>query len=335
MRAVQIRQYGSIQDTVRLAEIAIPTPGANEVLVEVHAAGLNPIDYKRITGEVKLLFPLALPATVGHELSGVVVECGKNVKRFSVGDEVYCAVDLRKNPGAFADFCVVKEEQLAWKPRNLSHAEAVAIPLAGLTALQVLRDIFKIQAGNTVLIQAGAGGVGTLAIQLAKYAQAVVATTASAPKHELVKSLGADVIVDYTKDNFRSIIKDYDFVFDTLGGSSMLDSFYCLRRGGTLATVSGTPDKFFGREYGVNPLVRAALWALNRSVYTVARETETTYRFWLKKSRGEDLHFLAGLVENNHLRPVLDRSYSLEESRDALEYLQTGRATGKIALKLK
>jgi NADPH:quinone reductase-like Zn-dependent oxidoreductase len=335
MKAIYIKQYGAVKDVVRFGEMPKPKPHPDEVLIEVHAASVNPVDFKRVSGATKLVMPYTFPAVIGYDVSGVVVEVGKNVRHFSVGDEVYTAFTHQIGSGAFAEYATAPESALAFKPRNLSHAEAASIPVVGLTSWQAFTDVFKLRAGHKVLIHAGAGGVGTFAIQLAKYLGAMVATTASASKHELVKSLGADVIVDYRTDNFRRLLKDCDLVLDTLGGQGLMDSFYCLRRGGMVISISGAPDKYFGKAMRLNPFVRVALWAMNRSVYRVARETETEYRFLLKSSRGEDLAAITDLVERRIIHPVIDRSYPLAQAADALEYLQTGHATGKVVLTIR
>jgi alcohol dehydrogenase len=318
---------------MRLVQTHLPKP--HEVLIEVHAASVNPVDLKRVTGVTKLVLPYKFPATLGYDVSGVVVEVGKNVRHFGIGDEVYTAFTHDIGSGAFAEYATVAASALAFKPRNLTHLEAASVPVAGLTVWQAFTELFKLHIGHKVLVHAGAGGVGTFAIQLAKALGAMVATTASAPKHELVKALGADVIVDYRTDNFRRLLKDYDLVLDTLGGQSLIDSFYCLRRGGMVISVSGAPDNQFGKEMKVNPLVRMAIWAMNRSVYRAARENKAEYRFLLKKSRGEDLAALADLIERGFIKPVIDRIYPLAQALDALEYLQTGHATGKVVLQVR
>ncbi len=339
MKAFQIERYGAVADVLRLKNIDVPRFGANDVVVEVHAASINPVDLKYISGEMKMAFPLKFPHTLGYDISGVVSAIGNNVTMFKVGDEVYTGLEYGLGSGAFAEFAVIPQTHLAYKPRNCNHAKAASLPVAGLTALQAFTHIYKLQKGQKVLIHAGAGGVGTLAIQLAKHLGAIVATTASEAKKPLVSRLGADVIIDYTKENFRQIIKDYDLVLDTLGGQVLLDSLYCLKKGGTLISISGTPDNQFGKEIQISlpakVAVRTALWFMNRSIYRLCNQLDVEYHYLFKKTEAEDLRTLAELVEQNVLEPVIDRVVPFAQVVEALEYLQTGRATGKVVLAMK
>lgn len=247
MRAMVIDRYGKVP--MHLAEMPTPEIGEYEVLAEIHAASINPIDFKIRDGKVKLLVKYKMPLILGNDFSGVVAKVGAKVTRFKAGDEIY-ARPRKSKIGTFAEYIAIHEDDIALKPKNLNFEEAASIPLVGLTSYQALTDILQLKKGQRILIQAGAGGVGTFAIQLAKLMGATVATTASEAGANLVKSLGADEIINYKTEKFEEILKNYDAVFDTLGGEILEKSFGIIKDGGKLVSVSGLPNARFGKEYG-------------------------------------------------------------------------------------
>lgn len=266
MKAMQITRYGAVEDVLKMAEIPVPAVGRDEVLVEVHATSMNPFDYKTINGaiEIKTLVNHRFPLTIGIDLSGVVSKVGSDVRRFRPGDEVFAK--MPETGGAFSEFVVTKESWLALKPKTISHEQAASLPLVALTTWQSLVDVARLTKGQKVFIQAGAGGIGTFAIQLAKAMGATVATTTSSANVELVTGLGADVVIDYKSENFRDVLKQYDVVFDTLGSKALEDSMHILKRGGIVVTIVGIPDGEFAREWGVKWYFRPILHLLGTKV---------------------------------------------------------------------
>ena len=247
MKAMIIDKYGKVP--MRMAEVPTPEINEYEVLAEIHAASINPIDFKIRDGKVKMLLKYEMPLILGNDFSGVITKVGSKVTRFKVGDEIYARP--RKNKiGTFAEYIAIHEDDIALKPKDLSFEEAASIPLIGLTSYQALHDIMQLQKGQKILIHAGSGGVGTFAIQLAKIMGATVTTTASEAGANLVKSLGADEIINYKTEKFEDILKDYDAVFDTIGGTTLEKSFNIIKSGGNIVSVSGMPNARFGKEFG-------------------------------------------------------------------------------------
>lgn len=247
MKAMIIDRYGKVP--MRMAEVPTPEINEYEVLAEIHAASINPIDFKIRDGKVKMLLKYEMPLILGNDFSGVITKVGSKVTRFKVGDEIYARP--RKNKiGTFAEYIAIHEDDIALKPKNLSFEEAASIPLVGLTSYQALHDIMQLQKGQKILIHAGSGGVGTFAIQLAKIMGATVTTTASEAGANLVTSLGADEIINYKTEKFEDILKNYDAVFDTIGGATLEKSFNIIKSGGNIVSVSGMPNARFGKEFG-------------------------------------------------------------------------------------
>lgn len=247
MKAMIIDRYGKVP--MRMAEVPTPEINEYEVLAEIHAASINPIDFKIRDGKVKMLLKYEMPLILGNDFAGVITKVGSKVTRFKVGDEIYARP--RKNKiGTFAEYIAIHEDDIALKPKNLSFEEAASIPLVGLTSYQALHDIMQLQKGQKILIHAGSGGVGTFAIQLAKIMGAIVTTTASEAGANLVTSLGADEIINYKTEKFEDILKNYDAVFDTIGGATLEKSFNIIKRGGNIVSVSGMPNARFGKEFG-------------------------------------------------------------------------------------
>ncbi|MEN8905183.1 MAG: NADP-dependent oxidoreductase [Clostridiales bacterium] len=307
MKAAIIKEYGA---QVKIEEISSPKLLEDSVLIEVHGASINPIDNIVRAGYLKDMLPISFPFIMGYDVSGIVVETGKNVTNFKKGDEVYSRPDSTQ-AGTIAEYTVIKENNLALKPKNISHEEAATIPLVGLTAWQALTSKGNLQKSQKVLIHAGSGGVGTLAIQLAKQLGAYVATTTSSSNVEMVKNLGADEVIDYKTQKFDEVLSDYDLVIDMMGDEIMNKSFKVLKKGGTLVSIKGQDTKGLAKQYGIR------------------------FEWFFMWPSGEMLTQLANFIEKGSLKPIIDRSYSLEQIQEAYDYLQTGRAKGKISIKIK
>jgi NADPH:quinone reductase-like Zn-dependent oxidoreductase len=319
---------------MELREVTTPTPGTTDVLIRVRAAGLNPTDYKIRDGVTRLFYRYDLPVVAGNELSGVVEAVGVGVTRFAVGDWVFARVDHLKM-AAFAEYAAVEESLVGRMPKSLDFAEAATLPLAGLTALQALRDQLKVKAGDRVLITGGAGGVGTLAIQLAVWMGATVATTASPRGEELVRSLGAEMVIDYHKQKFKDVLHDYDGAFDLVGGEDLRDCFDVLKPGAKTVSVAGVPTPAMAREdAGLGPLLTAGAWAISAKVRRLARRKNVTYRPMLMHPSSDGLDLLARLVDEGRLKPVIDRVLPFQQIADALAYLEQGRAKGKVIVQM-
>jgi NADPH:quinone reductase-like Zn-dependent oxidoreductase len=330
MRAAVIHRYGK-NDQIQIEEIAKPQPLQNDLLVSVRAASVNPVDFKIRAGALKQIVPYRLPLVLGNDLSGVVVSVGASVSRFKVGDEVFARLD-KDRIGAYAEFALIRETAAAHKPANLSHVEAASIPLVGLTAWQALIDIAKLSAGQSVLIHAGSGGVGTFAIQLAKHLGATVATTVGARNSDLVKALGADQIIDYKSQRFDELVKDVDVVFDTQGGETLERSFRVVKRGGIVVTVGGVPDAKFAKAWGLNPFLVLALGFLTRRITRAAARRGAKFEYLFMHADGAELGEIAKLLDAGVIGPVIDRTFPLASIRDALAYAEAGRTVGKVVV---
>lgn len=333
MKAFILDRYGK-KETLRLADMPEPVPGPGDVLVEVEAAGLNLLDAKIRNGEFKLILPYKPPLVLGHDLAGTVVKAGAGVKGFKPGDAVY-ARPRDGQIGAFAERIVVKEGDLALKPANLSMVEASSIPLVGLTVWQALIDRARIKPGQKVLIHAGSGGVGTLAIQLAKHLGATVATTASAANTEMLRELGADIVIDYRSQKFEQELSGYDVVLASLDAATLEKSLKVLKPGGKLISLSGPPDPAFARAQGLNMVLRLVVRLLSAGIRRKAKRAGVDYSFLFMRAEGEQLGRIAKLIEDGTIRPVLDRVFPFEQLNDALAYIETGRAKGKVVVTLK
>ena len=319
---------------MELREVPEPAAGDGEVLIRVRAAGLNPVDYKTRDGALRLVWRYHLPVVMGNELAGVVEGVGTGVTRFAVGDRVFARVDHQKM-GAFAPYAAVSESMVGKMPESLDFAEAAGLPLAGLTALQGLRDELAVTSGDRVFISGGAGGVGTLAIQLAVWMGAAVATTASPRGETLVRSLGAETVIDYQKQKFKDVLRDYDGAFDLVGGQDLADSFDILKREAKVVTIAGVPEPTTARvDLGLGPLLTAGVWAMSAKIRHRARRRGVGYRYLLMHPSGDDLDLLAGLVDGGQLKPVTDQVFPFQQIADAFTYLEKGRAKGKVIVRL-
>jgi alcohol dehydrogenase len=333
MRAFVLDGYGAIADHVRLAEIADPVPGPDDVLIEIHAASLNPIDFKLVRGDLKRVSKYQLPRPFGFDAAGFVLSAGALAIRFKPGDAVYARAS-RETIGTFAEKIALPHEFVALKPAAISHAEAAALPLVGLTTLQGFARV-KAQAGQRILIHAGAGGIGTFAIQYARHLGLDVTTTTSSKNVDFVKSLGADRVIAYDRGNYLEQGGDYDIVYDTLGGAFTVDAFKVVKRGGVVISLSGPPDRDFARREGAGWLVRVAVWLMSRKVYAASAEAGATYCWFFTEPNGDQLREIAGLVDGGAIKPVIDREFAFDQLPAALSYLEAGRARGKVVLRVK
>ena len=330
MKALAIHRYKA---PMEMMDLPRPEPGPGDLLVRVRAASVNPVDYKIRDGAVKVLIPYSFPLILGNDLAGDVEAIGPGVTKFRVGDAIYSRLD-KERIGAIAEYALVRESAAAKKPERLDYVQAAALPLVGLTAWQALVDLAELQAGQKVLIHAGSGGVGTFAIQLAKHLGAHVATTASAENHALVKSLGADVAIDYKTTRFEEVAKDQDVVFDTQAGDTLLRSFDVVKRGGVVVTIGGRPDGKFARAWGLSLPLVWILGFLNRKVDRLAREKNVRFEYLFMHASGEQLERIGALVDQGVIKPILDRTFPLEAATDAISYVESGRAVGKVVIRL-
>ena len=333
MKAFVLERYGK-KSALQSTELPVPALRDDEVLVEVHAAGVNLLDAKIRDGEFKLILPYRLPLILGHDVAGVVVKVGPRVRQFKPGDEVYARADDFRI-GTFAEFVPVKEASLAFKPANLSMVEAASIPLVGLTVWQALVERAGLKKGQKVFIQAGSGGVGTFAIQLARHLGATVATTTSAGNTALVKGLGADVVVDYKTQDFEDALHDYDVVLHSQDGPTLAKSLRVLQAGGQLISISGPPDPAFGKESGASGFMRLAIRLLSASVRRKAQGRGIGYSFLFMKANGAQLQEITRLIESGTIRAVVDQVFPFEATNEALAYIAAGRAKGKVVIKMK
>jgi len=331
MRAFVLSGYGG-PDQTALADVSRPSPRAGELLVRVHAAGLNPVDFKTRAGMLRIIRNYPLPIVMGNDLAGVVEAVGSSVTRFAKGDRVFARVD-KDVLGAFAEYAVVDENHAARMPASLDFASAAAVPLAALTALQALRDELHLGNGERIFIPGGAGGVGTFAIQLAKHFGAHVATTASARGEALVRRLGADVVVDYTRERFEEHLSDYDCAFDLLGGDTLVHLFAVLKRGGKVVSIAGLPEPLTARkDLGRGIGLAALFWLASLPTRLRAARRAVSYRYLFMHPSGSDLAQLAALIDDGKVEVVVDRVFPFEEARQAMAYLESGRAKGKVVL---
>lgn len=332
MKAYLLDRYK--QDALRLGDIPTPEVGDDDLLIEVHAAGLNLLDSKIRSGEFKVILPYKLPIVLGHDVAGVVVRVGSNIRDFKPGDAVYSRVPDGRI-GTLAEFIAVKAADVALKPSNLTMVEAASIPLVGLTAWQSLVERAGVRNGKQVLIHAGSGGVGTFAIQLARHLGATVATTASATNKDLVTSLGADVAIDYRKGAFEKVISGYDVVLNSLDGETLEKSLDVLKPGGQLISISGPPDVVFAKQQGLNWVLQLAIRLISSGIRRKAKARQVNYSFLFMRADGAQLREITTLLEAGTIKPVIDRVFPFNAVNEALAYIETGRAKGKVVVQLK
>lgn len=333
MQAFIVDRYKS-NSALRLGEMPEPEVRDNDVLVAIHAASLNPLDAKMRDGEFKLILPYRLPLILGNDVAGVVVRVGSKVRRFKSGDEVYARPNQGRI-GTFAEFIAMDQADVALKPGNLTMEEAASIPLVGLTAWQVLIERATLKKGQKVLIHAGSGGVGTFAIQLAKHIGATVATTTSTANIDLVRSLGADVVIDYKKEDFAKVLNSYDVVLNSQDKDTLEKSLKVLKPGGKLISISGPPDMAFAKEIGLNWFLRQVMRLLSFGIRSKATRYGISYSFVLMQANGEQLRKITSLIESGVVRPVVDRIFPFQATNAAMDYLATGRVKGKVVIKVR
>jgi NADPH:quinone reductase-like Zn-dependent oxidoreductase len=333
MKAFTIDRYKS-KDGGRFVDMPQPAVGDNDVLVQVHAAGVNLLDAKIASGEFKLMLPYRFPLILGNDVAGVVVQVGPRVRSFKPGDEVYARPD-KDRIGTFAEFIAMNEGDVAIKPAELTMEEAASIPLVGLTAWQALVEMADLKPGQKVFIQAGTGGVGTFAIQLAKHLGATVATTASSANFELVKALGADVLIDYKTQDFETMLHGYDVVLHSQDSKTLDKSLRVLKPGGKLISISGPPDPAFADEIGLPWYVKSIMHVLSFGARRKAKRLNVTYSFLFMRANGDQLSEITSLIDDGVIRPVVERALPFESTQEALDFVEKGRTKGKVVVKVR
>lgn len=332
MKALILKRYGK-SDQLAFVDISKPAIEPDEMLVKVHAAGLNPIDYMIPKGIFKAILKFKLPATMGSDLAGVVIEVGSRVTRFKPGDAVFASIfDL--STGALAEFAVVPENAAAIKPTNLDFVQAASIPMVGLTSWQALKERADLKPGQKVFIPAGSGGIGTFAIQLAKHLGAKVGTTTSTGNVALVQSLGADEVVDYKKQEFEDVLRDYDAVLGTVRGDGLEKSLRILKPKSKVVSLIGPPDAAFARARGMNFLMKFVFGLISGKIIREAEKRGVEYSFLFMHPDGYQLAEIGKLLDAGHIHPVIDKVFPFDHTKEALAYLEEGRAKGKVVIKI-
>ena len=326
MKALQITKYGELKDGLSLNETAKPSISAKDILIEIKAAALNPIDYKLVGGGLKDKVPLDLPATIGFDVSGVIAEKGAEVTDFEIGDAVYARVP-QDQMGTVAEYVAVDYSVVSKKPDNISFEEAAGLPLIGLTSIQALERV-GLKENDRILIHAGSGGVGSFAIQYAKYKGAYVYTTTSTKNVEWVKALGADRVIDYKKEDYKSVASDLDLVFDTLGGDYTLEAFQIIKTGGKVSSIASVPDEETAKMMGMEG------YTLPKNFSKLIERKSADYKLTWMQPNGEQLDGISAMVKDLKIKPVIDKVYAMENGIDAYSYLATGRAKGKVIISM-
>jgi NADPH:quinone reductase-like Zn-dependent oxidoreductase len=334
MKAYIVEKYGKAE-TLHLTHMPDPIPKENEVLIQIHSAAVNSADIMLKNGDFKLFLPYKTPFVSGHDMAGTIVDIGKRVTKFNVGDMVYArAADF--NIGTFADLICADENDVALKPTNITMEEAASIPLVGLTSWQALVEMAGIKKGQKVFIQAGSGGVGTFAIQLAKYFGAFVATTTSASNFALVKALGADLVIDYKKEDFSTTLTDYDIVlYSNKDLKKLENSLKILKPGGILVSLTGPPTAEFAESMGVASYIKMIANLLSFTVRRKAKKLGVRFKFLFMRADGRALAEITKLIEMEKIRPVIDQEFPFEQINEAMSYVETGRSKGKVVIKIK
>ncbi|WPB73180.1 NADP-dependent oxidoreductase [Archangium violaceum] len=333
MRAFFIRRYGG-PEVLEQGELPSPPMGPRDVRIAVHAASINPVDWKVRQGTARILLPYRFPLVLGNDCAGEVLEVGPEVKAFKPGDAVWTRLD-KDRPGAFAEEVVAPENVVALKPSRLSYEEAASLPLVGLTAWQALVDVAKLSPGQKVLVHAGAGGVGSVAVQLARHLGARVVATASAKNMELVKGFGADEVVDYRTQRFEDVVRDADMVFDTVGADTQLRSFKSARKGGIVVSITDRPDMALARSWGLSPVLWPVFALVGARATFAAWRHGVRYTYLFMNPNGEQLRQLGELVEAGKLRPHVDRVFPFDQTREAIAHAESGQARGKVVIRVR
>ncbi|WP_122314296.1 NADP-dependent oxidoreductase [Pseudomonas cichorii] len=332
MKALTLKRYGKSPE-IGFAQVSRPTIKPDELLVEVYAEGLNPIDNMIPTGIFKPVLKFQLPAVMGSDLAGVVKEVGSAVTRFKVGDAIFASLFDLGN-GSIAEFAAVPESVAALKPDNLDFVQAASIPMVGLTSWQALKERANLKPGQKVFIPAGSGGIGTFAIQLAKQLGAQVASTTSTGNIELVRSLGADEVIDYKKQEFERVLKGYDLVLGATRGDAIEKSVGILKPGGKIVSLVGPLDKAFAKARRMNFLLTFVFGLMSRKIMGLAKKSNVSYSFLFVRPDGSQLNEIGRLLESGRIKPVIDQVFPFEQAREALDYLAKGRAKGKVVVKI-
>jgi NADPH:quinone reductase-like Zn-dependent oxidoreductase len=331
MRAYVLKHYGGPEGSL-LMDVPAPAPRPRDILVEVRAAGLNPVDFKFRQGKLRAIHRPKLPFVLGNELAGEVIAVGSAVTRFRAGDRVFARI-AKDRAGAFAEQACVDQDDAAHMPRNLDFAAAAAVPLAGLTALQALRDELDVKPGQKLFISGGAGGVGTFAIQIAKWLGADVTTTASKRGQALVRSLGSDEVIDYTIQDISSEKGRFDAGFDLIGGKTLERMFDIMKPGASIVSVAAVPEPQTAiRDLGGRRALAAIFWLISYGIRSRARRAGVGYRYLFMHPSGGDLALLAELIEQGKLKPIVDRKYPFAKIAEALAYVESGHAKGKVVV---
>jgi NADPH:quinone reductase-like Zn-dependent oxidoreductase len=333
MKAYIVDRYRK-NEPLRYGDVPEPVPGQDDVLVEVHAAGLNPLDNKIRDGAFKAILLYRPPFILGHDVAGIVIGAGANVRRFKLGDAVY-ARPRDGRIGAFAERIAIDQADVALKPGTIGMEEAASIPLTGLTAWQALVERAGLEQGQKVLIHAGSGGVGTAAIQLAKHLGATVATTTSTANVDLVKRLGADIVIDYRNQEFDKLLSGYDVALNSLDSTTLRKSLDVLKPGGKLISISGPPDPDFAREQGLSWVLRQVMRLLSLGIRRKAAARGVHYSFLFMRANGTQLGQITALIDKGIIRPVVERIFPFDDTNEALALVETGRAKGKVVVKLR
>ena len=332
MKAFIVDRYGK-NASGRIGDMPEPEMREDDVLIQVHAASINALDLKIKSGEFKLILPYRLPLILGNDLAGTVIRVGARVRSFQAGDEVYARPDDDRI-GAFAERIAVKESSVALKPRNIGMVEAASLPLVALTAWQTLVETAGLKKGQKVFIQAGSGGVGTIAIQLASHLGASVATTTSTANVDWVKALGADVVIDYKQQDFTAVLRDYDVALNSLGAATLGQSMQILRPGGHLISISGPPTPAFAAARGLAWPLKQVLRLLSLGIRNKARKIGGQYSFVFMRAEGAQLREITALVESGAIHPVVDKVFPFSDIDQALAYVDSGRAKGKVVVQM-
>lgn len=332
MKAFIVDRYGK-NASGRIGDMPEPQMREDDVLIQVHAASINALDLKIKSGEFKLILPYRLPLILGNDLAGTVIRVGARVRSFQPGDEVYARPDDDRI-GAFAERIAVKESSVALKPRNIGMVEAASLPLVALTAWQTLVETAGLKKGQKVFIQAGSGGVGTIAIQLARHLGASVATSTSTANVDWVKALGADVVIDYKQQDFTAVLRDYDVALNSLGAATLGQSMQILRPGGHLISISGPPTPAFAAARGLAWPLKQVLRLLSLGIRNKARKIGGQYSFVFMRAEGAQLREITALVESGAIHPVVDKVFPFSDIDQALAYVDSGRAKGKVVVQM-
>jgi NADPH:quinone reductase-like Zn-dependent oxidoreductase len=334
MKAFITKKYGK-KEKLHLTDLSEPIVYENDVLVQVHSAGVNVIDLLIRNGDFKLFLPMKPPFQLGRDVAGVVTKVGSKVSKFKVGDEVYSSSG-NHHLGTYSENISIAENEVALKPKNLTMDEASSIPLVGLTSWQALVELANVQKGQKVFIQAGSGGVGTFAIQLAKHLGATVATTTSSANFNLVKSLGTDIVIDYKTQDFETILKDYDVVLHSNKDTKILEkSLRILKPNGQLISLVGPPTPEFAEEIGLPWYIKFVTKLLSFGIKKKAKKIKAKFTFLFMRAEGKQLGQITALIESGKIKPIIDKVFPFEQTNDALSYVETGRSKGKVVVKVK